>query len=255
MHKCLKEENEIEMRVRLTIQLYREISIAMSRRWVRKQDAFRRDENDEDEDWNENDNDWIANKQVDHTFHVTKMIYIREIMKQDEVVQSKRNKYREFSKSWHEFLRFLSSIKNEQKFNQDETKNKQKMTSFQTKIENARMIKWKRLKKINSRHELRRIMSLNNQFRDIQKSIIQTIMQEKSLVIVMMNIEEKKSLLFMLSTTCQLEKSSIVIVSLIALRQNLKKRCEKMNIRCVEWNNQKFLDAASIVLMTLKSAI
>ena len=80
-------------------------------------------------------------------------------------------------------------------------------------------------------------------------------MQEKSLVIVMMSIERRKSLLFMLSTTCQLEESSIVIVSLIALRQNLKRRCEKMSIRCVEWNSQKSFDAASIVLMTSKFAI
>ena len=116
MRKCLKEKSEIEMRVRLTIQSYREISIAISRRWVRKQNAFRRNENDEDENWNENDDDRIANEQVDHTFHVTRMIYAREIMKQNEVVKSKRDKYREFSKSWHEFLRFLSSIEDEQKF-------------------------------------------------------------------------------------------------------------------------------------------
>ena len=190
----------------------------MNRRWVRKQNAFRRNENDEDENWNKNDDDRIANKQVDYTSHVTKMIYAREIMKQDEVVKSKRDKYREFSKSWHKFLRFLSNIEDEQKFSQDEAKDKRKMTSFQTKIENARMIRWKRLRKTNSRHELRRIMSSDSQFRDIQKSTIQAIMQEKSLVIVMMSIEEKKSLLFMLSTTCQLEENSIVIVSLIALK-------------------------------------
>ena len=208
---------------------------------MRKQNVFRRDENNENENWNENNDNRITNEQVDHTSHVTRMIYAREIMKQDEVVKNKRNKYREFSKSWHEFLRFLSSIEDKQKFSQDETKDKRKMISFQTKIENARMIRWKRLRKINSRYELRRIMSSNSQFRDIQKPIIQTIMQEKSFVIVMMSIEEKKNLLFMLSTTCQLEESSIVIVSLIALRQNLKRRYEKINIQCVEWNSQKLL--------------
>ena len=243
------------MRVRLTIQSYWEISIAMSRRWMRKQDAFRRDENDEDENWNKNNDDQIANEQADHTSHVTRMIYAQEIMKQDEVIKSKRDKYREFSKSWHEFLRFLSSIEDEQKFSQDETKDKRKMASFQTKIKNARMIRWKRLRKINSRYELRRIMSSNSQFRDIQKPIIQTIMQKKSFVIVMMSIEKRKNLLFMLSAVCQFEESSIVIVSLIALRQNLKRRCEKMSIRCVEWNSQKSLDAASIVLVTSKFAI
>ena len=71
----------------------------------------------------------------------------------------------------------------------------------------------------------------------------------------MMNIEEEKNLLFMLSMTCQLEENSIVIVSLIALKQNLKRRYEKMSIRCVEWNSQKFFDTASIVLVTSKFAI
>ena len=70
----------------------------MSYRWVRKQNAFRRDENDEDENWNENDDDRIANKQVDHISHVMRMIYAREIMKQNEVIKNKRDKYREFSK-------------------------------------------------------------------------------------------------------------------------------------------------------------
>ena len=99
MRKCLKRKSEIEMKVRLTIQSYQEISIAMSRRWMRKQNTFRTNENDEDRDWNKNNNDRIANEQVDHTSHVTRIIYAREITKQDEVIQSKCNKYREFSKS------------------------------------------------------------------------------------------------------------------------------------------------------------
>ena len=50
MRKCMKRETEAGMGVGLTIQMYREISIAMSRRWMRKQNAFRMDEEDENGD-------------------------------------------------------------------------------------------------------------------------------------------------------------------------------------------------------------
>ena len=50
MRKCMKREIEASMGVELIIQMYREISIAMSRRWVRKQNAFRMDEENENDD-------------------------------------------------------------------------------------------------------------------------------------------------------------------------------------------------------------
>ena len=99
------------------------------------------------------------------------------------------------------------------------------------------------------------MMGESSQFRRIQKSAIRAIMKEKSSVIAVMGIEGGKSLLFMLLALCEPGETSIVVVSLIALRKNLKKRCEKTKIRCAKWNNQRSLDAASIVLVTLESAV
>ena len=46
-----------------------------------------------------------------------------------------------------------------------------------------------------------------------------------------MKIENNKNLLFMLSTLCELKKTNIIVISLIALQKNLKKRCKKAKIR------------------------
>ena len=95
MRKCIKRQTQIGMGVGLTIQMYREISIAMSRRWVRKQDAFRMDEDDEDGEWNEDDSNQIADEQAGHTSHVAGMIYARGIMERSGEVASKRERFRE----------------------------------------------------------------------------------------------------------------------------------------------------------------
>ena len=67
------------MGVALTIQMYREISIAMSRRWVREQDHFVLNDEDEDGEWNEDDEGRIADEQAGHTSHVAATVYARGI--------------------------------------------------------------------------------------------------------------------------------------------------------------------------------
>ena len=74
-------------------------------------------------------------------------------------------------------------------------------------------------------------MSENNRFYKIQKLTIRAIIKKKNSMIAMIKIKNDKSLLFMLLTLCESKKTSIVVISLIALRKNLKKRCKKTEIR------------------------
>ena len=110
--------------------MYREINIVISRRWIRKQNAFWMNENDEDDEWNKNDNNQIANEQVEHTFHVTKIIYVRNIMKRNNEMISKRQKFRKVSESWHTFLRFQFVIENKRLLNRNDAQSKRKIVSF-----------------------------------------------------------------------------------------------------------------------------
>ena len=255
MRKCIKRESEIGMGVGLTIQSYREISIAMSRRWVRKQDAFRMDEEDEDGDWNEDDDDRIADEQAGHTSHVAGMIYARGIMERSGEVASKRQRFREASESWHEFLGFESTINRVRSSISKDVSNKRKMAPFQTEAEDARMVRWKRLRKVNLHGQLQQMMGKDSQFRGIQEPAIRAIVDGKSPVVAVMGTGGGKSLLFMLPAMCEPGGTSIVVVPLIALREDLQTRCAKMGITCAAWNSQKPPDAASIVLVTPESAV
>ncbi|MCJ1360599.1 MAG: hypothetical protein MMC33_010607 [Icmadophila ericetorum] len=79
------------------------MAITISRKYFRKKQHFRLDEDDED---GEKEEGAVDDEQAEHTAHVAGMIYARGIMEMDGVVASKREKFREASESWHRFLRF-----------------------------------------------------------------------------------------------------------------------------------------------------
>jgi hypothetical protein len=85
--------------VELGIQSYRELAIAISRKYLRPRMAFRLDEDDEDGDRDEDIKAATASEQTAHTLHVKGMIYARGIMERDKEVASKRQRFRESSVS------------------------------------------------------------------------------------------------------------------------------------------------------------
>jgi len=75
---------------------------------------------------------------------------------------------------------------------------KRKIELFESEAEEGRMQRWKRLRSIKIEDKLQRVMSVDSRFREVQKPAIEAIMAEKSSVMIVMIIEEGKSLLFML---------------------------------------------------------
>jgi len=249
MCKMMKCESLIELRVKMMIASYRELTIEISRRYMQER-KFQMNENDADDDWQKNEQNEMLNLQTKHTTHVVEMIYAREIMKQSDEIVSKRQKFQEFSEMWHRFLTFEFIMRS--KSDQEE---KRKIELFESEAKESRMHQWKRLRSIKLDDELKRLMNVDSRFREMQKSTIEIIMTRKSSMMIVMIIKEEKSLLFMLSTWCSQSDISIVVMSLIALRQNMKQRCKRMNITCVEWNSRWSLDAIKIVLVTSKFAM
>jgi hypothetical protein len=62
MRKAIKKESVVGMEVELGIQSYRELVIAISRRYLRNKQVFRPDEDDEDNDRDENTENDIADE-------------------------------------------------------------------------------------------------------------------------------------------------------------------------------------------------
>jgi superfamily II DNA helicase RecQ len=73
-------------------------------------------------------------------------------------------------------------------------------------------------------------------------------------IVVIMGIGEGKSMLFMLLARYSSELT-VVIVSLVSLRNDIKNRCNTLEIECVKWNNIQLYEWAFIILITFEFAI
>jgi superfamily II DNA helicase RecQ len=80
-------------------------------------------------------------------------------------------------------------------------------------------------------------------------------MAGESPVITVIGTGGGKSLLFMLSAFYSGGGVSVIIIPLIVLRQDMRKRCKDIKIIYREWNSRQPADAARIMLVTPESAV
>jgi hypothetical protein len=228
MRKAIKRESVAGMGVELGIQSYRDLAIAISRRYLHTRYAFRRDEDDEDGDRNEDDENEITAEQTGHTSHIEGMIYARGIMERDGEVASKRQRFREASVMWHRFLGFTSKPPPDMMVAGE----KRKRAPFEEEYEEGRIDRWKRLRATDIHEALKQVMGEQTQFRGVQERAMRAIMTGESPVVAVMGTGGGESLLFMLPAFCSGGGLSVVVVPLIALRQDMQTRCEQMGIAC-----------------------
>ncbi|KAG9380640.1 RecQ Superfamily II DNA helicase [Pyrenophora tritici-repentis] len=120
---------------------------------------------------------------------------------------------------------------------------KRKRAPFESEADEARVDRWQRLRKMDARAQLKRMMGEEAKFRGVQEAAIKAI-----------TAGESKSLLFMLPAWAEQGGTTVVVVPLIALRGDMAQRC-KLGISCVEWQSRRPPDAAAVVLVTPESAV
>jgi superfamily II DNA helicase RecQ len=103
--------------------------------------------------------------------------------------------------------------------------------------------------------QLKRMMGNEAEFRGVQKLAMEAIVAGESPVVAVMPTSGGKSLLFMLPAFAEQGGTTIVVVPLIALRGDMKRRCQKLGISCVEWESRHPPDAAAVVLVTPRLAV
>jgi superfamily II DNA helicase RecQ len=136
-----------------------------------------------------------------------------------------------------------------------EKSRKRKRAPFETEADEARIDRWQRLRKIDSSKQLKRMMGNEAEFRGMQREAINAITAGESPVVAVMPTGGGKSLLFMLPAFAEQGGTTIIVVPLIALRGDMKQRCQKLGISCVAWESRHPPDAAAIVLVTPESAV
>jgi len=132
---------------------------------------------------------------------------------------------------------------------------KRKQAPFKAEAEEGRMDRWARLQKMNTGAQLKRMMNKEATFQGVQKEAIKAITVGKSPIVVVMPTGAGKSMLFMLPAWAKQGGTTVVVVPLIALRRDMKQRCNALRISCAEWEGRCSPNAAAIVLVTPESAV
>ena len=108
---------------------------------------------------------------------------------------------------------------------------------------------------VNIYKKLKKLIKEKAKFRGLQEKSIHAIITGQSLIVNIIATGEGKSLLFMLPAYCVSGGTTVVIIPLCSLQEDIERRCREARIECVQWDSQRLHETASIVLVTLESAI
>jgi superfamily II DNA/RNA helicase len=255
MTKAMKQATAAGMGCELGVYAYREVAIAISREWIAGATQFPRDDEDENAEWDsEHAFQHAADEQAAHSSHVAGMIYARGCMERSGVVAGMRKRFRAVSTEWHRFLQFPVWPAGIQR-GVGEMDAKRKRRMFEAAADEEQTARRSRLKRMNAEATLRRMMRAQVSLRSVQGRAMQAIQAGESAIVAVMPTGAGKSVLFMLPAWAEPGGTSVVVVPLKGLREDMLRRCEALGIACAVWNERRQPDAASIVLVTPEAAL
>lgn len=255
MRKIMKEASGRLMGVGLNISAWRQIAIAISRRFCKQEDRFEsekgqlEEEVDWDEDNPEGDDPWDL--QAGHGSHVAGMIYARELMLRDDVIIGRREKFRRVSHVWHSWLNFLSAHQGVGM----KGRGRRGRMQYDEEIEEGQIMRWKQLRRVDIHQELERMLGEDAQFRGLQEPAIRAIMRHESPILAVMGTGVGKSMLFMLPAKSIRTGTTIVITPLVSLQDDLIDRCQRANVSCMKWNPRYGYESKQVIIVTPESAV
>ena len=246
----LQRVSEAGLGQSINMAAYRQIAIAISRRWIRKGMSEAMDEQGDDGEWLQEDPSGdIADEQATHSPHVAGAVYARETHELAGATASRRQQFRAISIDWHRFLGFPSTESVLQ------VGVKRKRCPFERDADESRTERQVRLRQMDAQAELQWMMRKETSFRSVQGEAMQAIQEGRSPIVVVMPTGAGKSVLFMLPAFVQVGGVTIVVVPLKALRGDMVVRCGALSIRCAVWEQDSAVDGASIVLVTPEKAV
>ena len=162
-------------------------------------------------------------------------MYGRLIMESPFHTGARRAAFRWVSREWHRFLLFHSVLGPVIK---EGGPGRTIVGHWRQEAVEEELRRWRRMKTVNLDRLLVQLVGEGASFRGIQRQAIQAIVQQKSPVVTIIGTGAGKSLLFMLPAACS-DGLTIVVVPLISLREDLKRRCSEAGISYVEWDSRK----------------
>ena len=221
---------------------YRHIPIAIVRRYLHNKVSLRYDNDESEPDEETDGTNFIWDTQAGHTRGVAIRVYARQYLEHDSSSNSIMALFRMISIIWHQFLldqNIAVPIKS---------------SIIHQSLEEQRKKRWATLKKRTSIGMLHEFMDENAQFRGRQLDVIDALRNGERYILQIAATGVGKSLSFMLPAYCTHMGTTIVIVPLLALQNDLVSRCCAKNIIAAPWNEVDYFGGKDIVFVTPESA-
>ena len=231
----------------VTTAAWRHIYPAIQREWTRNKDvgefvdslySGRKAQEQED----------FSAKQSGHGKRTEELNYGVTMTESPFYTLSEQRAFRKVSTDWHRFLRFSSAwqVVDDGSLSKDTVEQRQEDVNF---------LQETRLKQTDIQKELQKLHGQDAKFRGIQQPVLEAIVARHPRLLAIMKTGAGKSLLFMLPAACSRDGTTVVIVPLISLQQDLMERCEAMGVPCATWQSSNPAHWAKIVLVTPEAAV
>ena len=261
--EMLKEQTRTGLHgAAINIQAYRDIAIAISRRYLRGSSQFRSNVGDDQEggipdidDEDELDEDGIrariADLQAGHLPSTAGMMYGRLMTELSNSTTRHRQLFRQSSQDWHHFLAFESTCARQGKSIAD---GPPKVPPWVHGSAEAQIQRRYEMSRANVSEAFQHMMGdPTMQLRGMQQPVLRSIQHGESPIVAVMPTGGGKSMLFMLPVWVSRGGMTVVVLPLISLRWDMQRRCQELGISCAAWDRQWPPDGASIVLVTPES--
>jgi hypothetical protein len=230
---------------KLNLQIWRHNTVAILQRYVKDRDVLKTlGYGDDETDEVEND---AFDLQSTHTTKTVGQVYGRLADESPWGVQSRRMQFRQVSLAWHRFLQFSSALSTP-------PRKCSTAAAAQEAANDEQYRRWKLMRETDIHVSLEQLLGKGAQFRGCKQPVLETVMQQRSPVVVIMGTGTGKSLVFMLPALTS-TGVTVVVVPLLALQSDLKDRCVKAGIECVEWDSNYPHEWAQIVLVVPEVAV
>lgn len=245
----------------LTPSAWRDICTAISRRFLRAvhqsvqaQDSGQDEPDDPDDESGMGLPEWLAHAsdmQAGHSSNVAGTTYGRLINEQPGTTAYRRQIFRVVSEDLHRWLLFPSATAH-----RDEKRPLGPHSPWQVEAQQNREYWQLQFREASLENQLRDMTGDEQaRFRGMQGPALEAIQEGRSPVIAVMPTGGGKSLLFMLPAWICSRGTTVVVVPLLALRGDIHRRCQELQLSSVEWESRRPVDSASIVLVTPESAL
>lgn len=249
VRRIMQQHSERLLQARLNISSWRHIAIAIANRYLNR--SFGQDETGGEGDEEEGDglDDNAVDLQTGHGTHVAGMVYARELQQGQFGTAQRRDQFRHVSRQWHRFFDFGAEDRS------GVGPVKRGREPFDTAREDTRFRRFARLQQVDMRGQLRMMMGPGAEFRGQQQQVIRAIVRGEGPIVQITGTGGGKSLSFMLPAFCSRDGTTIVIVPLVSLREDMHGRCEESGIESHVWQSRQGNRVATIVFVTPESAV